>query len=87
MTLFSDDSYVPQEGFVPNGLTAAEIAEAILVPIYGSENINKQKPFKVKLKNNIWYVSGVLSPDFVGGVATVEISKKDARILKVSHGK
>jgi hypothetical protein len=32
-------------------------------------------------------VEGYLRPDFVGGVAVVEISKVDGRIIRMSHGR
>jgi hypothetical protein len=80
-------SYVPDEGFVPNQTTAAILAEAILKPIYGEDSIDKQKPFKILLKNNIWIVTGTLPKGLMGGVAIIEISKKDAKVLRVSHGK
>ena len=66
---------------------------AILVPIYGKENIEKERPFKAVLTNEIWHVEGSLSKSHFdngivkGGVAMIEISKKDGRILWVSHGK
>ena len=79
--------YVPDEGFVPDQTTAAILAETILKPIYGDENIDKQKPFKVILKNNVWIILGTLPEGFMGGVAMIEISKKDAKVIRVSHGK
>lgn len=86
-------SVIPKEGFVPDQNTAVQIAVAILGPIYGEEQIEKEKPFNATLKNEIWRVEGSLPKSLfengivLGGVAMVEISKKDARILWVSHGK
>ena len=86
-------SVIPKNGFVPDQNTAIQIAVAILIPIYGEEQIEKEKPFKATLKNEIWHVEGSLPKSgfedriVKGGVAMVEISKKDGSILWVSHSK
>ena len=80
-------SYVPPNGFVPDAATAARIAEAVWIPIYGAEQIAKDKPFKVTLKGDVWTVTGKdLTPGTLGGVAEAEILKRDGRILRVIHG-
>src|ERR1051325_4821354 len=83
----SKPSYVPPNGFVPDAATAVRIAEAIWIPIYGAEQIAKEKPFKVTLKEDVWTVTGKDLPHgTLGGVAEAEISKRDGRILRVIHG-
>jgi len=87
----------PKEGFVPNQETAIKIAEAVLIPIWGKDKIESERPFAVELKENTWTVYGTLrcpggkggstTVGCRGGVATVEISRVDARVLSVSHGK
>jgi NTF2 fold immunity protein len=74
--------------FVPNKETAIKIAEAIWLPIYGS-NIKNFKPYKAYLVENekVWIVEGSLKKGEKGGVPKIEINKKDCKILKVSHGK
>jgi hypothetical protein len=37
-------SYVPPKGFVPDEKTAIRIAEAVWSPIYGEEEIRREKP-------------------------------------------
>ena len=76
---------IPKNGFVPDENTAIKIAEAIWYPIYG-DDIFDERPFKAELKDSIWVVRGTLNHD-VGGVAYIEIQKRDCRILKVAHGK
>lgn len=74
------------QNFVPDKETAIKIAEAIWHPIYG-DMLNDEKPFVARLKNpNVWIVEGTLKYQ-VGGVAYIEIQKKDCKILKVTHGK
>src|SRR5262245_25282302 len=80
--------YVPKEGFVPNAETAISIAVAVWSPIYGTENIARQKPFQATLgAKGVWFVRGSLPRGWRGGIAEAEIAKADGRILRVSHGK
>ena len=67
--------YIPKTGFVPDSDTAVRVAT---------------------LKNDVWTVEGSLrcpdgkggvTNDCAGGVAVVRISKKDARVLYMLHGK
>jgi hypothetical protein len=76
---------VPREGFVPDAATATRIAEAVLVPIYGARQIRSEQPLKATLRVDVWQVTGQLPAGWRGGVAVVEIAKRDARILHVSH--
>jgi hypothetical protein len=80
-------SATPKDGFVPNEEAAIQIAVAVWAPIYGKENIERQKPYKAWLKDGIWHVAGHLPKNMVGGVAIAEIQKSDAKIVRVSHGK
>jgi len=87
LTLFKRHTLYPPNGFVPDEQTAVRIAEAIWVPLYGQEQIDSEKPFRVYLQNGVWTVKGKPIPkDSFGGVAIAEISKKDGRIIRVSHG-
>jgi hypothetical protein len=83
----SPHSYIPDAGFVPDERTAILIAEAVLMPIYGVEEIKQERPFKATLSSGVWTVVGSLPAGSIGGVAIVEISKRDGRIVRVSHGK
>jgi hypothetical protein len=83
----SKANYKPQNGYVPNAETAIKIAVAVWTPIYGKENIEKQKPYQATLRNGIWYVTGTLHNYTRGGVAEAEISKDDGRIIRIIHGK
>lgn len=77
----------PQEGYVPDKETAIKIAVAIWIPIYGQNEIEKQKPYNAILENGIWFVSGSLPKGWVGGVAEAEILKENGKIIRISHGK
>lgn len=87
--------YKPASGYVPDSKTAVKIAEAVLASVYGEKQIESERPFTATLKNGVWTVTGTLRcPDGKGGtptscdggVAELQISKNDARILYMSHG-
>jgi hypothetical protein len=80
-------SYMPENGFVPTEQVAAKVAEVILIPIYGEENIKNQKPFTVSLVDDVWVVKGSLPKDQLGGEFIIKLAKRDGRILQVSHSK
>lgn len=80
-------TYLPKEGYVPNEETAIKIAVAVWEPIYGVKKIAQEKPYKAKLQNGIWSVSGSLKSGWVGGVAEIEICKSTAQVVRLSHGK
>ena len=93
LAVVQGQGYTPNEGFVPDKATAIRIAEAVLMPVYGEKQIESERPFKAILREGVWTVTGTLScPDgktmhCVGGVAAVQISKSDARIISMIHGK
>jgi len=89
-------TYRPKDGYVPDSTAAVRIAEAVLVPVYGKKQIASEEPFTAKLKDDVWTVSGTLRcPDGKGGmttqcdggVAVVQISKLDAHVISIIHGK
>ena len=79
-----------ERDLVPDEHVASQIADAVLVPIYGKE-VLKQKPYKVTLSSGYWIIDGVLHAKpgevVVGGTAHIEIRKKDGTIQNVIHGK
>jgi hypothetical protein len=89
VSMFPDDKHSVKvsEGFVPNHETAIKIAEAVLVPIYGTDVVAKEQPFMAVLKGNHWIVQGSLPSGFKGGVALVEIDKSNGCIYRITHGK
>jgi hypothetical protein len=85
-------SYVPKEGLVPDGSTAANIAKAVLIPAYGKEEVESGFAFEaITEKKGVWTVGWTLacpeakSETCLGGVAIVKIRQVDGRILKVIH--
>jgi hypothetical protein len=86
-TYGADPGYEPAEGFVPDADTAAKITEIILVRIYGETQTNLEKPLKATLRGDVWIVKGTMPPNMLGGIAEVRISKRDGRILYLTHGR
>ena len=84
--IIAETGYIPEDGFVPNAETAIKIAEAIWLPIYGEQVLDK-KPYKTILVDDTWHVYGSLPENAKGGVPLIEIRKSDCKILKVTHGK
>ena len=85
--LGADAGYVPPKGFIPDEATAVRVAEALLVPVYGAQNIANERPLTAKLEGDVWIVTGSVPPGRVGGAATVKIAKRDGRVLYMMHGK
>jgi NTF2 fold immunity protein len=84
--------FIPKEGFVPNAEVAQAIAGAVLLPVYGEETINSERPFKVSLKDDVWTVTGSVPCEnppagavCPGGSSEVRISKKTGQILYMTH--
>ena len=87
----------PKDGYVPDSKTAVKIAEAVLVPLYGESTVLRERPFTAKLKGDVWTIEGTMyceGPDgklvpgiCPGGVAVVQLSKTDGRILSLVHYK
>ena len=95
--VFAQD-YRPPDGYVPDKETAVKIAEAVLTPIYSKKLIESEEPFEASLKGDMWTVTGTLrcpdgkgglatTPQCRGGVAVVRISKLDARVISMEHGR
>jgi hypothetical protein len=83
----SAESFRPKDGFVPDEETAIRIAVAIWEPIYGKDEIARQRPYHATPANGVWTVTGSIPKNIPGGVAVAELSQVDARVLRVSHGR
>jgi hypothetical protein len=83
------EGFRPKAGFVPDSATAIRIAIAVLIPIYGEDLVNSEKPYTATLKDGVWEVAGSLPGSekgtVVGGVAIVRIAQKDGRVLYFLH--
>ena len=85
---WKNGSFVPsltEEWICADEQTAITIAIAVWTPIYGKTQIENEKPYKAKLNNGVWIVTGTLPEGYDGETAVAEISQEDGRILKVIH--
>lgn len=84
----TNNNYIPEQGFVPDEITAVKIAEAVLLPIYG-ETIYDNQPFKAKYidTEECWVVYGTLKENSLGGVPEIKIEKNNGTIIYVTHSK
>src|SRR5262245_3718457 len=78
---------LPSRALVPDEETAIQIAVAVWVPVYGRDTIEGEKPYRAKLRDGVWFVSGTLPSGMRGGTAEAEISQFDAKVLRIGHGK
>ena len=84
-------SVCPVRACVPDEKTAVQIAEAVLISVYGEKHIVSERPFTARLQGDRWVVKGSLPKSrkpnelIFGGTAIAEISKQDGRILAVYH--
>ena len=94
--ILQSQSYTPPNGYVPDAATAMKVAEAVMIPVYGREKIESERPFKATLRGDTWTIEGTLrcengkgsiTTECAGGVAVVKLSKTNARIISMIHGK
>jgi NTF2 fold immunity protein of polymorphic toxin system component len=81
---------------VNNSAEAIKIAEKALTRIYGKRQTESERPFKAKLEDGVWTISGTLhckdakgkpAEVCVGGVAVARISAADGRVISTQHTK
>ena len=76
---------LPKEGLVPDKETAIKIAEVVLFRLYGKEEIVWQRPYKVRLEDDVWWISGTMSDEMMGRVFNIAISKQTGEIVHLQH--
>ena len=74
-------------GVVPDAAPAMKIAEAVWIPIYGEDVVDKE-PYIAEYDSikGMWTVTGSLPKDVDGGVRLIIIRKSDGKIMKIHHG-
>ncbi|MCC9043947.1 YbbC/YhhH family protein [Myroides sp. M-43] len=78
----------PIDGFIPNDSTAVRIAETMLYKVYGENNIVRQRPYNIALKqDSIWCIQGNLPEGWEGGVFYIELNKNNGKVEKMFHDK
>jgi hypothetical protein len=94
--LFGMKGASPNTARVPDETAALQIAEPVLIKIYGKRVIDDERPLKAMLVDGVWNVYGTLCcPDkkghcefgCAGGVAHMKIRQSDGKVLSVMHTK
>lgn len=79
-------SFTPKHGMVPDSSTAAAIAYAVAVPVYGKKEMDSEQPFRADLKGGVWTVLGTLHCSSCdGGTVVVQIEKTTGKIVYMTH--
>jgi len=81
----TNKSSLPARGIIPDEPTAVKVAEAVLPPIFGSEEVTKYSPYHATLKDDVWTVYGTLKPGSRGGTPQMRIQKKDGKVIEIWH--
>src|SRR4030095_15160372 len=71
--------------YVPDAATAIKTTIAFWEPIYGRDNVARNRPFRAKLKNGIWIVDGSLPKERVDRLPVTKIDQKDGRNVRFSR--
>jgi hypothetical protein len=86
ISLKTSKSIHPPNGFVPDETTAVKIGEAVAVAQYGEQRMSRERPFRARLRGDVWTVMGTLHPQGAfGGTAVVRLSKLDGRVVFLIH--
>lgn len=86
LSLKSTKSIRPKSGWVPDEITAIRIAEAIAIAQWGQTQIAKERPFRARLRGDVWTIQGTLHPQGAfGGTAVVQLSKTSGAVLLAVH--
>lgn len=73
------------DGCIDTPQLAACIGIAYLCDIYGDEQIKGELPFDVIEFQKSWLVEGNLPKGHYGGVASINIRKKDGMVIRYAH--
>ena len=84
----SEKDYKPfYDTLIKDKETAIAVVEPILFKTYGKKNIISERPYECYLIDGYWYICGTLPKHWDGGVFEIIMSAKDAKVLKLIHGR
>lgn len=72
----------PKRGYVPTEAVAIAVAEAVLAPIHGAEDVAKQRPFTAELQNGAWFVYGTGPQPYKTG-STIHVTMGGQMFIRV----
>ncbi|MFT4112478.1 NTF2 fold immunity protein [Silvibacterium sp.] len=78
---------IPASGLIPDQATAAAVAAAIAVPIWGKDVVSAELPLKARLKGNVWTVIGDphLHGGETGGELIIQLDRRTGAVLSFLH--
>ena len=77
----------PNNGVVSTAEMAYTIADCVLSNIYGRSTMDKEKPYRITLlEDRYWVIEGTMNTS-EGGTAHLMIKKGNGQIVEISHGK
>jgi hypothetical protein len=76
---------MPQQGIIPDEVTAVKVAEIILPLNFSADVVEKFQPYHAQLKDGVWTIYGTLKVGSRGGTPMMRIRKKDGKVLGVWH--
>lgn len=86
LSLKSAKGIRPKNGWVPDEATAIRVAEAIATAQWGETRTLGERPFKARLRGEVWTVHGTLHPQGAfGGTAVVQLNKTTGAVLLALH--
>jgi hypothetical protein len=83
----SIDRVQPSSGVISDERTATAVGLAYLMPIYGSDLIDRQLPLRATLRDGIWTVVGVPPGSWIGGSAEIALCQRNGTVLRIFHSK
>jgi len=76
----------PAAGFVPDEKTAIKISEAVAIALWGEKQIAAERPFKARLRGNVWTIMGTLHPEgSPGGTAVIKLNRATGAVVFAIH--
>ena len=77
----------PNNGVVSTAEMAYTIADCVFSNIYGRSTMDKEKPYRITLlEDRYWVIEGTMNTS-EGGTAHLMIKKENGQIVEISHGK
>ena len=76
---------LPENGVIPDEVTAVAVATAIFRPVYGKDAVDKFLPYHAQLDHGVWTVYGTLPSGSVGGTPELRINRHDGQVLEIWH--
>lgn len=82
--LYAFDAPSPPDGIVPDEVTATRLAEIIMFRHFGERATKGQRPYRVTLKDGIWYIRGTVPEEAFGEEFYIHIRQRDGCVLEIS---